>query len=249
MMFHLDNFEGPFDLLYHLINKNEIDLYDIPIAELTNQYMDYLKQSTCIDMNDMSEFVLMASTLLEIKSRMLLPLPEKEQPEEDPRALLVQKLLEYKKYKEAATQLKDRQQEASLVFFKPAKSLLSFLPKKEEQDLRSFLSGVTIESLSQAFEEVMRRKEQKIDKVRSHFRSIEKDLYSMEDKMALIKDILTLTPVVRFHEIFHQDVEKMEVVITFLALLELMKIKQVCIVQNHTYDEITITKYNERDAK
>ena len=116
----LQVFEGPLDLLLHLIDKNKVDIYDIPIVEITDQYMEYVRAMDNSDLDIMSEFLLMATTLLDIKSRMLLPREEKEEDgeeAEDPRAELVQQLLEYKMYKTISYQLRDRQMDARLVFY------------------------------------------------------------------------------------------------------------------------------------
>ena len=116
--FKLQVFEGPLDLLLHLLDKNKVSIYDIPIVEITNQYMDYIRQMQKHDLNIVSEFMVMAATLLDIKSKMLLPAEEsEEQDEEDPRAELVQQLLEYKLYKCMAFELKDRQVDAQRVFY------------------------------------------------------------------------------------------------------------------------------------
>ena len=115
----LEVFEGPLDLLLHLIDKNKVDIYDIPIVEITEQYLDYIRQMESRDMNVMSEFLVMAATLIDIKCRMLLPKEVNEEgEEEDPRAELVQKLLEYKMYKYMSYELKDRQMDAALTLFK-----------------------------------------------------------------------------------------------------------------------------------
>ena len=116
----LDAFEGPFDLLFHLIEKNEIDIYDIPIAQLTEQYIAFLEQADYKNMDGMSEFVIMAATLLEIKSNMLLPKQKETEQQADPREELVNKLLEYKKFKEVTQDLKKREETASFVLYKQA---------------------------------------------------------------------------------------------------------------------------------
>ena len=213
-------FEGPLDLLYHLIEKNEIDIYDIPIAALTEQYLAYLDAAEDRDMDGMSEFLLMAATLLEIKSKLLLPKPKAEEEEgPDPREELVQRLLEYK--------------------------------EQPPQELEDLLQGITMDDLYQAFRQVMARKETKEDKVRSSFRSVQKDLFTVGEKMEYIRDMLILHPHEKtaFHTIFRRNAGKMERVVTFLALLELIKQKEVQITQEKNFGEIFISRYDEGGAE
>lgn len=244
MNVRLDAFEGPLDLLYHLIEKNEIDLYDIPMAKLTEQYLEYLDHVPNQNMDGMSEFLLMAATLLEIKSKMLLPDKKSEEEEGlDPREELVAKLLEYKKFKGVTDHFKVREEEAALFLYKEVDSaVLRMKAEKEPEDLEEFLEGITLKDIYQAFSEVMRRKELKVDKVRSTFQFVERDTFTVHDKIGYIRDLLRLTPRLSFFSIFREDVRKIEVVVTFLALLELIKTKEIMISQKETFDEILITK-------
>ncbi len=244
----LDAFEGPLDLLYHLIEKNEIDIYDIPIAALTEQYLAYLDAAEDRDMDGMSEFLLMAATLLEIKSKLLLPVPKTEEAEgPDPREELVQRLLEYKKIKDVTDTFKEREEEAALVFYKGADASVQKLKEQPPQELEELLQGVTMDDLYIAFQQVMARKETKVDKVRSSFRSVQKDLFTVSEKMEYIRDLLILRPYGKtpFHTIFRENAGKMEKVVTFLALLELIKQKEVQITQEKTFGEILIQAYQE----
>lgn len=248
----LDAFEGPLDLLYHLIEKNEIDIYDIPIASLTEQYLAYLDAAEDRDMDGMSEFLLMAATLLEIKSKMLLPVPKNEEEEgPDPRAELVERLLEYKKIKDVTDTLKEREEEAALVFYKEADASVAKLKEQPPQELEDLLQGITMDDLYRAFQRVMARKETKVDKVRSSFRSVQKDLFTVGEKMEYIRDLLILRPhgQTAFHTIFRENAGKMEKVVTFLALLELIKQKEVQITQERNFGEILISKYSEGGVK
>ena len=208
----LDAFEGPMDLLYHLIEKNEIDIYDIPIASLTDQYLAYLDAAEDRNMDGMSEFLVMAATLLEIKSKLLLPKPKKEAEEEgpDPRAELVERLLEYKKIKGVTAEWKARAEEAARLLYKPADKAIAKLRREEDQPLGDFLMGVTMEDLYLAFQEVMQRKESKVDHVRSSFRAVERDLFTIQDKMDYIRDLLILQPQITFFGIFRRKSRKME---------------------------------------
>lgn len=243
MTVQLKAFEGPFDLLFHLIEKNEIDIYDIPIAQLTEQYITFLNQSEYKNMDNMSEFLIMAATLIEIKSKMLLPKQkEATEQQQDPREELVQKLLEYKKFKEVTQTFKKREETASLLLYKQADKAIQKLKEKKEENLEQFLNGVTLDNLYTAFQEVMKRQETKIDKVRSSFQSVERDLYTIDEKIEYIQDLLLLYPSVSFSSIFRPQAVKMEIVVTFLALLELIKRKEIVVSQKKTFSEIWITK-------
>ena len=245
----LDAFEGPLDLLYHLIQKNEIDIYDIPIARLTDQYLEYLDSAEDRNMDGISEFLVMAATLLEIKSKLLLPKPKTEEGEgPDPREELVLKLLEYKKIKEVTGQWRQLEEEAALVLFKEADKAISQLKGKAEQPLEDFLQGLTMDELYHAFRQVMGRRETKVDHVRSTFRAVPRDLFTVHEKMDYIRDLLILQPKATFFSIFRTNAGKMEKVVTFLALLELIKRKEVHIFQTKTFGEITISNYDGRDS-
>lgn len=247
----LDAFEGPLDLLYHLIEKNEIDIYDIPIAKLTDQYLAYLDKAEDRNMDGVSEFVVMAATLLEIKSKMLLPKPkvsaDEREEEPDPREELVKRLLEYKKIRDVANQWKERAETAAMVFYKKQDRAVEKLKEKEEQPLSDFLQGITLSDLYHAFQEVMRRQEARTDQVRSSFRSVERDLFTIQDKMEYIRDLLILQPKITFSSMFRPRTKKMEKVVTFLALLELMKTKEVWVEQEKTFGTIYIKGYEKEE--
>ncbi|MDO4531423.1 MAG: segregation/condensation protein A [Bacillota bacterium] len=248
----LDAFEGPLDLLYHLIEKNEIDIYDIPVASLTEQYLAYLDAAEDRDMDGMSEFLLMAATLLDIKSKLLLPKTKAEEEEgPDPREELVQKLLEYKQIKEATESLREREEDAALVFYKEADASVEKLKEREPEELDVLLQGLTLDDLCSAFRRVMERNETKVDRVRSSFRSVQRDLFTVSEKMEFIRDLLILRPngTTAFHSIFRENAGKMEKVVTFLALLELIKQKEVQITQERNFSEILIRKYREGEAE
>lgn len=241
----LENFQGPMSLLYHLIEKNKIDIYDIPIFEITNQYLAIVEDAQKRSMDVMSEFLLMAATLLEIKSRMLLPKAKNEDSENeiDPRAELVAKLIEYKRFKNVTEEFKEREEAASQVLFKEADPSLNVFKQEEIVELEDFLDGVTFDDIYKAFQEVLKRKEKKVDKVRSSFKSVERDLYTVEEKISYIKDLIIISTKVSFWEIFRENVRKTEVVVTFMALLECIKMKLVSIRQDGAFNEIVITKY------
>ena len=233
----LEVFEGPLDLLLHLIEKNKVDIYDIPIVEITNQYMEYIRQMQREDLNVMSEFLVMAATLLKIKSKMLLPQPEKEE-EEDPREELVRRLTEYKIYKYAAEELKDLSVDAQKVFFKP--ETVPEEIKHYEEPIRpgEIVGDVTLEKLNQIFRMVMRRKKDREDPVRSHFGKIQKEKYKVEDRMDDIRCQIRGLKRINFRTLLDIQPVKEMVIVTFLAVLELMKVGEVKVVQEHNFAEI-----------
>lgn len=241
----LENFEGPIGLLYHLIEKNKIDIYDIPVAEITRQYMEIINDAKHRNMEVMSEFLIMAASLLEIKSKMLLPKPknsDEEDEEEDPREELIQKLIEYKKFKEAAEDFKEREEKAGYTIYKKPDASLVMFKEDEKQEIDEILDGITFDDLLRAYEDVMSRKELKTDKVRSGFRSVEPDVFTIDEKIVYIKDMLNITPKVSFWQVFRENTTKTEIVVTFLAVLELIKTKFVDIAQDEIFGEMVITK-------
>ena len=179
----LEVFEGPLDLLLHLIDKNKVDIYDIPIVEITNQYMEYIREMQKKDMNIMSEFLLMAATLLDIKCRMLLPVEVNEDgEEEDPRQELVEQLLQYKMYKYMSYELKDRQLDGERLMFKEETLPDEVKEYQEPVDLDELLDGLTLSRLNEVFQEIMKRQNYKIDPVRSTFGKIQKEEITVEEE-------------------------------------------------------------------
>lgn len=237
----LTSFEGPLDLLYHLIEKNEIDIYDIPIAELTDQYLEFLESHS---MESMSEFIVMAAALLEIKSKMLLPLPKKDEPAIDPRQELVDKLIEYKRFKQAAEAFKTHSEFAEQYVFRASDSelldMLQAAGRSTAEAVPGLLDGVTLDSLFDVFESVISRRELKTDKIRSGFNSVRRDIFTVDDKMLFIRELLSISRRISFRTIFDQGVSKIEKVVTFLALLELIKREEVSIRQDTLFADIHI---------
>ena len=173
----LQAFEGPLDLLLHLIDKNKVDIYDIPIVEITDQYMEYVRAMDNSDLDVMSEFLLMATTLLDIKSRMLLPQEEKteegEEPE-DPRAELVQQLLEYKMYKCISFELRDRQVDADHILFKVPTIPEEVAAYQQPVDVQELISDLTLQQLNDIFQSVLKRQKGRVDPIRSKFGEIDR---------------------------------------------------------------------------
>lgn len=237
----LEVFEGPLDLLLHLIDKNKIDIYDIPIVEITNQYMEYIRNMQQEDLNIMSEFLVMAATLLDIKCRMLLPKEINEDgEEEDPRAELVEQLLQYKMYKYMAYELKDRQLDAELVMFKNPTIPEEVMEYTEPVDLDLLLEGLTLSRLNQIFRDVLKRQDNKIDPVRSKFGKIEKEEVPLPVKMTYVEGYAKTHKRFSFRQLLEEQKSRMHVVVTFLAILELMKTGAIRVAQEETFGEIMI---------
>lgn len=236
----LQVFEGPLDLLLHLLEKNKVNIYDIPIVEITNQYMEYINEMKRQDLNIVSEFLVMAATLLDIKSQMLLPKDEKEEEEEDPRAELVQKLLEYKMYKCMSYELKDRQVDAEKVMFKIPTIPEEVRRYEEPVDLESLMSDVTLKKLNAIFKSIMKKREDKIDPIRSKFGKIEKEEVSLEERMSYLEQYALTHQCFSFRGILEAQSTKMQVIVTFLSILELMKTGKILISQEHIFDDILI---------
>jgi segregation and condensation protein A len=238
----LEVFEGPLDLLLYLIEKNKIDIYDIPIVVITEQYLDYIRKMQTEDMNVMSEFLVMAATLLDIKCRMLLPKEVNEEgEEEDPRAELVQKLLEYKMYKYMAYELRDKQVDAAKSWYKKP-----MLPKEVTEyqypiDYDELLGGLSLTKLHEIFKAVMRRQEEKVDPIRSRFGKIEKDEINLEEKQVYIEEYVRNHKRFSFRSLLEKQGSKMEVIVTFMAVLEMMKQGIISIEQEDTFADIVIT--------
>lgn len=238
----LQVFEGPLDLLLHLIDKNKIDIYDIPIVEITNQYMEYIRAMEKEDLNIMSEFLVMAATLLDIKCRMLLPKEVNEEgEEEDPRRELVEQLLEYKMYKYMSYELRDRQVEGEQVMYKKPTIPEEVLGYVEPVDLDALLGDLTLVRLNKVFRDVMKRQVDKIDPVRSKFGKIEKEEVTLSDKLLYVTEYAKAHGRFRFRNLLEKQKSKTQIVVTFLAVLQLMKEGIITIEQERPFDEIMIS--------
>ena len=238
----LQVFEGPLDLLMHLIEKNQIDIYDIPIVTITEQYMEYINAMQREDMEVTSEFLVMAATLMNIKCKMLLPKEVNEEgEEEDPRAELVEKLLEYKMYKYMAYELRDRQQDAQLQCFRHKD-----LPKEVRDyelpvDFSDLIGDTTLVKLNEIFQELLKRQEDKVDPIRSKFGNIEKEEIDMDAKTLYIKAYIREHKQFSFRSLLEKQASKTEIIVTFLVMLEEMKLGEIEIEQDETFGDIIIT--------
>lgn len=239
----LKTFEGPLDLLLHLITRDEIDIYDIPIVSITSQYLEAIDDIDLLDMELASEFIVMASTLLEIKSKMLLPdkgdLEVYDYSSEDPRQELVRRLVAYKKFKDMAGLLRETEGTLDEVIF------------REQDDLGKYIENVPVAELNQSLEstlliEAVKRlvlKMNRFDEVRQdYFKGIKRDVFTVDEKITRVRARLNGEETFPFSSLFDTRISKEEVVVTFLALLELLKLKEISIVQEALFDEIMISK-------
>ncbi|TVY04525.1 segregation and condensation protein A [Cohnella terricola] len=250
MLYKLETFEGPLDLLLHLIDKAEIDIQDISISDITDQYMEYLAAMQELELDITSEFLVMAATLLSMKSRQLLPKPPvTEEPwltvdddeELDPREELIRKLIEYRKFKSVAGQLREKEWDRSQVYTREPADLSPF----EKVVQTNPVEGLHVDDLVRAFQKAMRRMAG-----RSRVSSIRKDEISVKDRIRNIIDTLKSRSHegrLLFSQLLGEGDEREEIVVTFLAILELMKRKWISCHQNALFDEIVLTWTGRED--
>ncbi|MEW6584942.1 MAG: segregation/condensation protein A [Nitrospirota bacterium] len=230
-------FEGPFDLLLHLIKENKIDIYDIPIARITSQYLQYLEMMKELNLEIAGEFIVMAATLIYIKSRMLLP-PDEETPAEeleDPRAELVQKLLEYQKFKEAAGDLRKREEDWMKVFHRETDL------SEEEEGGELYLFDVNLFDLLDAFKKIL-------EKAPPEIVSITKETLTVKDRMSVIMEILEGQETVGFEDFFTQGMTRIQLIVTFVALLELIRLGLARAYQEREFGKIWVINPARRSS-
>ena len=256
LSFQLDAFEGPMDLLLHLIEKNELNIYDIPIAMLTEQYIQHLEHIRTIkDMASLSEFLVMAATLLEIKSRMLLPVAPKELDgtEVDPREELMLRLIEYKKYKRITAAFAEKELIGErYVFRTPDTEMLARIRSDIDADLTEVLEGINLSLLLKACHETISRREISADKPEISFETtLARDTYTVEDRINHVTKLLLENSSILFTSLISSATSpallRSEIVITFIAILELTKQLKVTILQDTTFGDITITSTGNLD--
>lgn len=239
----LEAFEGPLDLLLHLIDKNKINIYDIPIVEITDQYLEYIKLMESKNLELMSEFLVMAATLIKIKSRMLLPSKAAEEDDEeiDPRQELVERLLEYKMFKYVSEQLKDKQEDAARILFKSPTIPKEIADIKEDVDPSELLGDLTLLKLHEIFQNIIKKQNDRIDPIRSKFSKIEKEDINLSEVFIRIQQYGAEHKVFYFKSLLNEQSSKMEIIVTFLGILELIKLGRIKIEQEHIFDDIKIT--------
>ncbi|MBQ7557383.1 MAG: segregation/condensation protein A [Lachnospiraceae bacterium] len=221
----LDVFEGPLDLLLYLIEKTKVDIYDIPISVITDQYMEYLSAARSGGMDVMSEFVLMAATLLDIKCRMLLPGNENEEEEGtgDPREELVERLLEYKMCRSLSDELKLMYESQGAVACRRRnipRDVACYVPPVDYEKL---VGDTTLVELKSLFDALMKKQEDKVDRVRSHFGRIEKETVDIGVKTEYIRSFIKNHRTFGFRSLLENSSSRMDVIVTFLVVLEFMK--------------------------
>ena len=227
--FKLPRFEGPLDLLLHLIKRDEMDIYDIPIAHITQQYLAYIELMRALDLDVAGEFLVMAATLMRIKSRMLLPLPASNEDEDegDPREELVQRLIEYRLYKEASGQLKDKEGWRRLLYERGA------VPTEDDAGPLP-LAPATLFDLLDALNRVMARRPERV------VYSVQTEVYDIEEKMSLLARTVAEQGRLLFSTVMQQARARMEIIVSFMALLELIKLGHVIAIQESNFDDIVI---------
>lgn len=241
--FKLQDFEGPLDLLLYLIEKNKMNIYDIEISSITDQYMVYLNEAYEVELDQMSDFIVMAATLLYIKSRMLLPKPNKvgEVLEEDPREELIRKLLEYKKVKYVSEKLTQCQGESLQYCFRNQAAQMDIPDLPVAYD--TILEDVSLKLLYDTFKDLMTQKEwqkksektQKIDA-----RILQKDTYTIEQKSRYIRELIALEGHTTFYKICDKQMPRIELIVTFMAVLELVHKKEISVTQDQVAGDIII---------
>lgn len=244
----IDNFEGPFDLLLHLIKKNEMDIYNIRISQITNQYLQYINSLKEMDLEITSEFIVIAATLLQIKSKELLPKVKEDEnaitlEEVDPEKMLIQKLIEYKKFKGAAAFLRSKAGMEHAMFTKKPEVIEE---EKKDINMDELFRNITMLHLYNLYNELMRIYRNKIN-TNLIPREISVDQYKIEDKMVYVKDIICREKRVSFSKLAKECSVKIEIVVTFLALLELIKLRVVNVVQENNFKEIYLERIDPNE--
>ncbi len=230
----IENFDGPLDLLLHLIKEQNIDIYDIKIEQITKQYLNYIHEMKELNLSIASEYLVMASELIEMKSKMLLPkqndLNEEDDYEEDPREVLIQRLLAYKKYKEVTTLFKELELTRKSVFTKEAENLSYYAKEEDKKD------DLDVCDLVEAFNLLIQKK--KLDKPMAT--KITKKELSVSERVNKIKDILKIKKRINFEELFEVETKE-EVIVSFLSILEMVKKNEIELRQDENFNQIIIS--------
>ena len=239
----INDFEGPLDLLLHLINTNEMEIRDISIFKITKQYIDYLESMKDLDLEITSEFIVMASELLEMKSKILLPNPKYDTEEfnqiQDPKDDLVKRLLEYKKYKTVSKFLNKRYENFNKVYYRNQQDLSKFVKKVPNEELNKDLErNLLVKGIKRVLKNIDRK-----DKTRdNYFDNVEREKFSVKEKIEFIELKIKNNKKLKFNDLFSKDIYILEVITTFMALLELLKINKISIKQNRIFEQIVIER-------
>jgi len=233
----LELFEGPLDLLLYLVKKDHLNIYDIPISKVTEQYLQYINLMQLLDLNIAGEFLVMAATLMQIKSKMLLPAEEGagiEEEKEDPREELVRRLLEYEKFKEIAENLRQKETDQREVFKRPKTEV----DKKEAQGEETYFEASIFDLIS-AFSKAIK------DIPKDVFYEVVKDQFTVEQATHEILHLLLVKSEVKLSELFSRAKNKLDIIVTFLAVLELIRMKEIVARQNELFEDIDILRNKE----
>ncbi len=246
----LEIFEGPLDLLLYLVKRDHLNIYDIPIAKVTEQYLEYLNLMQLLDLNIAGEFLVMAATLMQIKSKMLLPAEPQEALEgetEDPREELVRRLLEYERFKEIAESLRQRETDQKEVFKRPKTEIEKEIPQDGREEV---YFEASIFDLIQAFTKALK------DVPKEVFYEVIKDEFTIEEKIHEILHLLLEKSNVQLAQLFSKAKNKLEIIVIFLAILELVRMKEIVCRQRELFQDIEISRnkeniipYGRRDQK
>ncbi|MDE6583498.1 MAG: segregation/condensation protein A, partial [Clostridia bacterium] len=229
--FKLDNFEGPLDLLLHLIKEAKLDITTVKLADITEQYLEYMQDIKNVDMDKASEFITVAATLIEIKSKSVLPVEQEETPdEEDDETLLLRRLEEYKLFKETGAKLKEIEDINKLYR----------APGKETEKVKVVMKDVVLDQLLDAFAKLLTREEIKKTVQDDQPKKIVKDRFTVAEKIISIRNYAKERKRFAFEDLFGEDMTKSELINVFLALLELLKLQTVKVIQGGTFGNITI---------
>lgn len=236
---NLDVFQGPMDLLLHLIDKAEIDIYDIPINIIAEQFISYIHHAEELNLDITGEFLVMAATLLEIKSKMLLPKDKNQdeeiiQEDEDPRAELVRKLVEYKKYKNVAQELRLREIVQQKVFFKPKEDLTNVYDEQLE------IQGLKIELLVKSIKNIIEKNKKENSTI--FIDEIQREEYTLEKCISIIKQKIEIENSVKFSDLIERDSTVPELITYFLSVLELIRMNYIKVSQKHDFSDLIIER-------
>ena len=237
------DFEGPFDLLLHLIKKNKMNIYNIEIYKVTNQYLEYLNTRKVMDLEITSEFIVVAATLIEIKSKNLLPkvkVDEEEESEEDIEKRLMERLIEYKKIKNVSEFFKNKYINAGEVFSKKPEIIEEIKPEKIDND--DIFKNLKLLDLYNIYNKILETYREKQNKVNVVQKKIYVDKYKVEDKMEELLERFNSSEVIEFNNLMKESTCKLETVVTFLALLELIKIRTIQVFQDESFSNILIKR-------
>lgn len=241
------DFEGPFDLLLHLIKKNKMDIYNVEIYKVTNQYLEYLNTRKVMDLEITSEFIVVAATLIEIKSKNLLPKVkvEEEENEEDIEIKLMERLIEYKRFKAVSEFFNDKYVSSGEVFSKKPEVIEEIKPEKVDND--DIFKNITLLDLYNIYNKILENYREKQNKFNVVQKKIYVDKYKVEDKMNELLERVNSNNVIEFDSLMKESSCKLETVVTFLALLELIKIRTINVYQDESFGNILIKR--RRDSE